>query len=468
MVMNEQQTAKQDHTLEKYGYEQTLKRVLPLKSLVFYGLAYMMPLTIFTSYGIVQEITHGMLAFAYVICTIAMVFTGLSYMRMVQKYPIAGSVYSYAQRSINPHVGFMGGWAILMDYLLMPILCYVAAAIYLQTILPSLPTVGIVIFLIIAISCVSFVGIKMTSLVNNGLVLIQLVFLVAFLFFIFDWIGKGNGAGTFVSVDAFFNSYEFDKDGVGVAALFAGASILAISFLGFDAVTTVAEEAIEPEKNVGRAIVIICVGAGTLFVVQSYLYQLAWPEGWSVFMDVDSAAFELVEMIAGGAMSYIFSAVYVIGCIGTALASQTSATRILFGMGRDGALPKFFSHVNKRFKTPSYNILLLAVLSLPATFISLDFIISIINFGALTGFILVNLSVIGCYFVKMKLRSGVGNIVKYLLLPMAGAIFCASIWISLDSHSKTLGFIWLGVGLVYLAISTNFFRKLPPDLKLED
>ena len=109
--------------LGKYGYEQSLNRVLKLKSLVFYGFAYMMPLTIFTSYGIVQQATHGMLALAYVICTIAMTFTGISYMRMVKVYPMAGSVYSYAQRSINPHIGFLGGWAILMDYLLMPKMC---------------------------------------------------------------------------------------------------------------------------------------------------------------------------------------------------------------------------------------------------------------------------------------------------------------------------------------------------------
>lgn len=456
-------------TLEKYGYEQSLKRVLKLKSLVFYGLAYMMPLTIFTSYGIVQQITHGMLAFAYAVCTIAMVFTGISYMQMVKVYPMAGSVYSYAQRSINPHVGFMGGWAILMDYLLMPILCYVAAAIYLQTIFPSLSTIAIVVVLIIAMSVVSFIGIRLTSIVNNVMVILQLIFLIAFLFFVFDWIGKGNGEGTFISVAAFFNSHEFAQEGMGIGAIFAGASILAISFLGFDAVTTVAEETFEPEKNIGRAILIICFGAGLAFVIQSYLYQLAWPLGWTMFESADSAAFELVGMIAGNAMSYIFSAAYVVGCIGTALAAQTSATRILFGMGRDGVLPKkFFAHVNKRFQTPTYNIILLAIISIPATFVSLNFIISIINFGALTGFILVNLSVIGCYFVKKKQRSGLANIVRYLILPLIGAGICGTIWLSLDVHSKTLGFAWLLIGIVYLAITTNFFRKLPPDLKLEE
>lgn len=455
--------------LKKFGYEESLNRVLKLKSLVFYGFAYMMPLTIFTSYGIVQQITHGMLAVAYAICTIAMTFTGISYMRMVKVYPVAGSVYSYAQRSINPYIGFLGGWAILMDYLLMPILCYVCAAIYLQTLFPGLPTALIVIVLILAMSVISFVGIQMTSIVNNVMVILQCVFVVALLIFICRWLSGGNGAGTFIDLDALFNSKEFAKSDVGWGALFTGASVLAISFLGFDAVTTVAEEAIEPEKNVGRAILIICVGAGILFVIQSYMYQLAWPEGWNSFKDVDSAAFELVARVAGDTMSYIFSAAYVVGCLGTALASQTSATRILFGMGRDGVLPKkFFAHVNKKYQTPTYNIILIAIISLPAMFVSLDFIISIINFGALAGFVLVNLSVIGCYFIKKKQRRGIGNKIRYLIIPAVGAAICGLVWMSLATTSKILGFIWLAVGIIYLAATTDFFRKLPPDLKMEE
>lgn len=455
--------------LKKFGYEESLNRVLKLKSLVFYGFAYMMPLTIFTSYGIVQQVTHGMLAIAYAICTIAMTFTGISYMRMVKVYPVAGSVYSYAQRSINPYIGFLGGWAILMDYLLMPILCYVCAAIYLQTLFPGLPTALIVIVLIIAMSVISFVGIQMTSIVNNIMVILQCVFVVALLILICRWLSGGNGAGTFIDLSALFNSQEFEKSDVGWGALFTGASVLAISFLGFDAVTTVAEEAIEPEKNVGRAILIICVGAGVLFVIQSYMYQLAWPEGWNSFKEVDSAAFELVARVAGDTMSYIFSAAYVVGCLGTALASQTSATRILFGMGRDGVLPKkFFAHVNEKYQTPTYNIILIAIISLPAMFVSLDFIISIINFGALAGFVLVNLSVIGCYFIKKKQRRGIGNKIRYLIVPAAGAAICGLVWMSLATTSKILGFIWLAAGIIYLAVTTNFFRKLPPDLKMEE
>lgn len=455
-------------SLEKFGYKQSLKRVLSVKSLIFYGLAYMMPLTLFTSYGIVTQMTHGMLALAYLVATIGIVFTALSYRQMVKDYPVAGSAYSYVQRSINPHIGFLSGGAILMYYLLMPILCYVCAAIYLQTLFPSWKTWIIVVVLVAVVTLVSYIGMKMTSIVNNALVILQLIFVVALVIYTFKWISAGNGTGTFFALESFFNHDEFHDGNVGWSAIFTGSSVLAISFLGFDAVTTVAEETLEPEKNIGKAIVIICIGAGALSIFEAYLYQLAWPSVWNEFKVVDSAAFELVEKIAGTTMSYLFSSAYVIGSLGTALASQISASRILFGMGRDNVLPKrIFAHVNVRFQTPTYNILILAAISLAAAKLSLATTISLINFGALTGFILVNLSVISHYYIRKNQRTGI-SVLNYLVLPLCGAVACFTIRISLDVHSKMLGFIWLAVGTSYLAITTRFFTQLPPELDLSE
>jgi amino acid transporter len=306
----------------------------------------------------------------------------------------------------------------------------------------------------------------MTSIVNNALVWIQLVFVVAFILFVLRWLGTGHGEATFFDIDAFVNRPEFAS--VGWATIFAGASILAISFLGFDAVTTLAEETLQPERSIGKAIVIICIAAGAVFVFESYIYQLAWPTGWKEFIDVDSAAFELVDKVAGSTMSYIFSAAYVVGCLGTALASLTSASRILFGMGRDGVLPaRIFAHVHKRFKTPDYNILILAAISIVSIWIDLATIISLINFGALTGFIMVNISVVAFYFVKKRKR-GAKAVFVYLILPLVGAAVCFAVWLSLDVHSKTLGFIWLAAGVIYLAATTNFFRKKAASLDLSE
>jgi amino acid transporter len=268
-------------------------------------------------------------------------------------------------------------------------------------------------------------------------------------------------------MSAFVNANEMGVMG-GFGVILTGASILALSFLGFDAVTTVSEEAINPEKNIGKAIIITCLGAGLLFTVVAYLCQLAWPNGWNEFQSVDSGAYELIGKVAGSTMAYLFTAVYCIGCLASAMASQSSAARILYGMGRDGSLPKkIFAYIHPKHKTPTFNIFIIGAISLVGVKLSLAAAASLINFGALAGFALVNFSVIAHYFIKKKQRSAWG-VIKYLILPLGGAIVCIAIWISLDIHSKILGFSWLAVGIVYLAATTNFFRKLPPDLKMEE
>lgn len=464
--MDEKLNLQASAELEKFGYEQTLKRVLPLSSLVFYGLAYLCPLTIFSTYGVVSSLTHGMLSLTYAVATVAMVLTALSYSQMVKAYPVAGSVYSYVQRSINPHLGFLAGWAILMDYLLLPMINYLLASIFLAPVFPGVPGWVWFIGYIIVVTVVNYFGIQVTAWVNNGLIILQAIFLLAFVLFVIKWLATGNGAATFFDMNAFVNNQELTSMGFGT--ILTGASILALSFLGFDAVTTISEEAINPEKNIGRAIILTCLGAGVTFIIVSYLCQLAWPNGWNEFESVDSGAYEMIVKIAGSVMGYLFTAAYCIGCLASAMASQSSAARILFSMGRDGSLPKkFFAYVHPKHKTPTFNIFLIGAISLVGLKLSLTAACSLINFGALAGFALVNCSVIAHYFIKKKQRSTWG-IIKYLILPLGGAIVCLSIWVSLDIHSKILGFCWLSVGLIYLAATTSFFRKLPPDLKMEE
>lgn len=464
--MEELQNKQAASDLERFGYEQTLNRVLPLSSLIFYGLAYLCPVTIFSTYGLVSNMTHGMLSLTYTVATVAMFLTALSYSEMVKAYPVAGSVYSYVQRSINPHLGFLAGWAILMDYLLLPMINYLLASIFLAPVFPDVPAWAWIVGYIIFVTIINYFGIQLTAWVNNGLIIIQAVFVLAFLLFVIKWLATGSGAATFFDMNAFINNEELSS--IGFGTILTGASILALSFLGFDAVTTVSEEAINPEKNIGKAIIITCLGAGIYFIVVAYLCQLSWPAGWNEFESVDSGAYELIGKVAGATMGYLFTAVYCIGCLASAMASQASASRILFGMGRDGSLPKkVFAYVHPKHKTPTFNIFLIGAISLVGVKLSLEAAASLINFGALAGFALVNCSVIAHYFVKKK-RRGTWNTIKYLILPLGGAAVCLSIWVSLDIHSKILGFSWLIVGTVYLAATTSFFRKLPPDLKMEE
>ena len=412
--------------------------------------------------------THGMLAMSYVVATVAMLFTALSYGRMSAAYPIAGSAYSYTQRSINPHIGFLSGWAILMDYLLLPMICCLLGAIFFEPYFPNVPAWVWIVLLMAVSTLINFFGINVTAMVNNAVILLQIVFAAGFIIFIAKWLVTGNGAATFFDAGAIINMAELSKPGMGWGVILSGASILALSFLGFDAVSTMAEEAINPEKNLGRATLIICLGAGVFFIGLSYLMQLAWPMGWTEFKNVDSGAQELMVKIGGSVLSYAFITIYSISNLACIVASQSAGARVLFGMGRDGALPKkFFGYVHPKYKVPTLNLLLVGFICLTALFLSLGQACSLINFGALIGFIMVNLCVISHYFIKHKERSGI-NFIRNLVAPLIGAIVCFVIWFNLDSHSKILGFSWLAVGLIYLAVTTNFFRKLPPNLKLDE
>ena len=459
----------QAKNLQPQSGSQALKRVLPLSFLVFYGIAYVSPTSVFGTFGLVNQGTHGMIALTYLAATCVMAFTAFSYKHMSSQFPYAGSVYTYVQRTINPHSGFMCGWAILIDYLLLPMVCYLLAAIYIGTYLPGVPEWVIVVSMILIVSAINYLGIQVSAWANNLIILIQYVFMLAFLFFLIKWITTGDPSNEAAfSVAALFNAEEFAKPEVGIGAIFSGASILALAFLGFDSVSTLAEEALHPKKDVGTAIVIVCIFCGLFNGAFAYLMNCSWPSCWFEFASADNGAQELMIKVAGSAMGYIFTAVYVIACVACSIAAQGSAARILFGMGRDGLLPKkVFGYVHPKFKTPTYSIMIISVISLSAIFMNLDLACSLINFGALLGFTMVNVTVIVHFYFKQKKRGFSGGI-KYLAVPLLGGVFCFVIWLSLDKASLLLGFCWLAIGFAYLAVTTKFFKKLPPELRLEE
>lgn len=451
--------------LEQFHYKQELRRVMGLPSVVFFGIAYLAPITIFTTYGLITEMTHGMLALAYVVATCAMVFTAFSYRQMVKAFPMAGSVYTYVQQTFNPHLGFMSGWAILLDYILLPMFDYVALAVYLKILIPQISATLWMLLFIILVTIVNILGMNITKLFNNTLILIQIVFLVSVILFAIKYVAGGGGLGTFFDITVFYNSVEFHDPAVGWTGIWAGAAILCISFLGFDSVTTIAEETRNPSKTIGNALIIICLSAGCTFIFVSCIMQAAWPEGWHSYTDADSGAYDWMVHVVGPAMGIIFSAIFVIGATASAVASSASAARILFGMGRDGLLPnKVFGYVNKKTQVPTINILLVGVISLSCLLLDLSAAASLINFGALLGFIMVNLSVIFFYYIQRKKRGG-SAILKFIILPCIGIIVDAVLWLSLDSLSKILGCAWMVIGFIFLLISTKGLKQLPPTMK---
>jgi amino acid transporter len=339
-------------------HEGHLRRALGLPSLVLFGLVYIVPLTVFTTYGIVTETTGGRLPVAYVVTLIAMGFTALSYARMVVAFPVAGSAYTYTQKTFGPPIGFLAGWSLLLDYLFLPMLNYLVIGIYMAAAFPGVPAWVFIVVSVAIVTVLNIVGIVSVARANFLIIAVQVVFIVTFLAMaIMTLTGRGS-----IDVAAPFRG---DGTATGVGVIFAGAAVLCLSFLGFDAVSTLSEEAKRPTHDVPRAIIFATLGAGLLFIVLSFLSQLVFPS--NAFADVDSGSLDVMRTAGGKFLETFFTAAYVAGCIGSALTSQASVARILFAMGRDGILPRpFFGHVSARFSTPVYAIVLVSLVSLLA------------------------------------------------------------------------------------------------------
>lgn len=438
-----------------------LSRSLSLTAVVVYGMAFMALTTVFSTYGIASQISHGMVAGSYVLALVVMLFTAYSYGQMAKAYPIAGSAYTYAQKAINPHVGFLVGWAILMDYLFIPMVNFLLFGIFFAAAFPEVPEYIWILGLVIIVTFVNIKGVKLGANINMIVIGLSLLFLAIFCILSIKSILQGTGTGMLFNIEPFINTDESFKYVV------AGAALLCFSFLGFDAVSTFSEEVKNPEKDIPRAIFLVTIIGGLIFVVVSYFAHNVWPDYMS-FKDPDSAAYEIIFLVGGNALQAAFLAVTALVVFGSASASQASASRVLYAMGRDGQLPKsFFGKLNEKTRTPVNNVLLIGFLSLSALFLSLTFVASFINFGALLAFTAVNLSVIILYFVKRKERSFKG-IILYLIIPAIGAGLTAWLLFNLDTYSKLLGGIWFGIGVIYLLFMTKGFRKKPPVLNTEE
>ncbi|BDZ54546.1 APC family permease [Agromyces marinus] len=436
-----------------------LRRVLGVPSLVLFGLVYMVPLTVFTTYGIVTQLTGGRVPFAYVITLVAMAFTARSYARMAAAYPFAGSAYVYAQRSFGPGVGFLAGWALMLDYLFLPMINYLVIGIYLNAAFPAVPQWVFILATIALVTVLNVVGIVSVARANFVIIAVQALFIGTFVVMSLVAIG---GAGEVDPLAPFTG--DGTVDGAGV--LFAGAAVLCLSFLGFDAVSTLAEEAKDAKRSVPRAIIITTVAAGVIFIGLSYLSQLVYPS--NAFADVDSAALDVMGAAGGQFLAAFFTAAYIAGATGSALTSQASVARIIFAMGRDGVLPRtVFGRLSARFRTPVVAILVVSAVSLLAIVIDLGLLVEMISFGALIAFSVVNLTVLKHYFIDRRERSG-GAIVNNLVLPLIGFGLTVWLWTSLSQRTFVVGLIWLALGVVLLAVVTRGFRRPTPMLDLRE
>ena len=402
-----------------------------MPALVLFGMVYMVPLTVFTTYGIVTQLTGGRLSVAYLVTLAAMVFTARSYARMSAAFPVAGSTYAYTQRTFGAPVGFLAGWSLLLDYLFLPMLNYLVIGIYMTAAIPAVPPWVWILIAIVVVTVLNIVGIVSVARANFLLLALQIVFIVVFVVMAFVTINKvGNvnlmapftGDGT---VGGCRPDLRGRRDPVPVVPRLRR---------GVDDV----RGGQGPTRTVPKAIMIATVACGLIFFGLSYVSQLVFPS--NQFADVDSGSLDVMTSAGGQFLNTFFTAAYIAGCIGSALTSQASVARILYAMGRDGIMPrKVFGHVSARFSTPTFAILVVSVISLAALWIDLGFLASIVSFGALVAFSAVNLTVIKHYFFD----EGEKNVLNNVVLPVIGFLLTVWLWTSLSGLTLEVGVIWL-------------------------
>lgn len=415
---------------------------MSLWQVVILGVAYMTPMVVFDTFGIVSGITDGRVPLAYIFALVAMLLTAFSYARFSRQTEKPGSAYTYTAESCGAKAGFFVGWCSLLDYILLPLVNALLAGIYLEAVIPSVPYwMWVTLFagLVTLINCF-----RINFLANLSLVFViaPLLLMVLFIYLVIRGVGEGQGYEHVLTLAPLFNGDS------SILPLIAGASILCFSFLGFDAVTTMSHETRDPKRTIPRAVMLTTLAGGIIFLTASWFIQLYFPSNVR-FNNPDEALPEIVLYVGGALFQSVFLCAQIMNTFASGLATHASASRLIHIMGKDGIFHKeTFGQVHSKLGTPLYAVLLVGLISLTAIALDLATVVSMISFGALIAFTAVNFSVFVKFYVREQQRHGMKNIFLNLILPFisVGVIMC--LWFNLERSALLFGCGWLSVGIV--------------------
>ncbi|MBJ7555508.1 APC family permease [Marinomonas spartinae] len=433
-----------------------LKKTLGLGSLILFGLAYMAPMIVFGTYGVIYKQSGGQVASSYVVAMIAMLFTAIGYAVMAKKIPESGSSYGYVSKTFGTKFGFLIGWVILLDYLFLPMVIWLIGGVYLEAYAPSIPGWFWLVAFIVLTTGLNIVGFGVAKKVNLVLMILQLAVIIAFCALAMMMVSDPSHAAVVTTTTAPTHPH--------VSLVFVGAAIACYSFLGFDAVSTMAEETENPVKNVPKAIIWVTVIGGVIFAAASFIMSTAFPD-ISIF-NSDSAAADMAKQVGGIVFSSIFVATLVIAQFTSGLSAQAGASRLIYAMGRDGVLPNsWFGGLHERFKTPYVSILLVGVVGFLALKLSVTTSTSFINFGAFLAFMFVNLCAVVSYFRMPQSEKSVGTFLTHVAAPVLGILCILKLLVSLDEDAITLGLCWLTLGVCIMLFLLKRGAKLELEIK---
>ena len=438
---------------------------MKLIDLVIYGIILIQPGAALPLFGHANNLSRGHAVTSIIIAMVAMIFTAISYGRMANRYPAAGSAYTYVGRGLSPSLGFIAGWSMFLDYLIIPIICIIYSSVTAHHLLPQMPYPIWIVFYTVLFTLLNLRGIKFSSRANQVLLLIISVVVFYFMAMAIRYLFLQAGLRGLFTTGPFYNPGTFSW-----GAIWSGTSLAALTYIGFDGLTTLSEEVENPRRNILLAAVMTCLITGIWSGAQIYLAQASWPD-WISYVDalpegivrnnaLDTAIMEVANRVGGIWMDSILSLTILTAHIGSGTAGLAGAARLLYGMGRDKILPKrIFGHLDAKFAEPSYNVIIIGLLSSLGAFIfNYEECARLINFGAFLAFMAVNIAAIREYYFRNPDKSA-ASFFTNLLPPAIGTIVCFYIWSGLPIKTMLIGSAWTGAGIIYLAIRTKGFRK---------
>jgi len=441
-----------------------LKRALGLPALILYGIILIQPTAPMPLFGAAAVKGQGHVVTAVLIGMVAMLFTAISYGRMARAYPSAGSAYAYVGREIHPALGYFTGWGMVFDYVMNPIICTIWCSKAAMNFLPEIPFAVYAAGFAALFTGMNLRGIEASARTNAVIAAGLGVVIVLFLGAAARYLWWHPPAGVAGWTQPFYDPRTFS-----VSVVSGGAALAVLTYIGFDGISTLSEEVHNPRRNILLATVLVCLITGVLASVQVYAAQLIWPT--PTFPDQDTAFCFVAGRAGGGWLFHTVNFALLVATIGSGSGAHLGASRLLYGMGRDNAIPaRFFARVHPRTRIPSNNILLVGAVTLVGAFtLTYSLGAELLNFGALIAFMGVNAAAFVRYFLRGPRRT-----VWNFLPPVLGFAVCGYLWASLGAKAKIAGLCWLAAGLLYGAWRTAFFTRplqfapLDPDDGRED
>ena len=434
---------------------QRLRRVLSLRDLLVYGMVIMQVVAPVPIFGLLEQRSDNHAVTTVLLAMVAMMITAVSYGRMAILYPMAGSAYTYVGRALNPHLGFLAGWSMFLDYLVIPLISAFIPALAIQRLLPAVPFPVLTLLIVAAMTGLNLRGIRVTLHANMVLLVVASLAVGVFLILAARYLFLKTGWSGLLSLSPMYDPATFK-----VGTVLGGISLAAMNYIGFDGLTTLAEDSVNPKRDMVLSTVLVVVITGILSAVELYFLHLVLPDWRSA--DPNTSYLDVMRTVGGPVLFTTFLVVMSVSQFGSGFSVQVNAARLLYGMGRDNVLPRsLFGYLSPTRQNPSRNILFVGALAFLGTvFVPFDQACDLLNFGAFIGFMGVNLATLWSYYFRAP-KGHRRHVLWDVLLPASGFLMCLLFWIGLPNRAKIVGGLWLLVGVAYSAYKTRGFRDCP-------